>query len=140
MEFKDLINSSILAGICIFGLLSFAFIFQANNNAQVSLSNNSLINSSFGQLQGNLTDSYATTSSQKENFEKEQPTIGTDSFIFTTIISTGTKVTSIMVNMLNILTKLIGQTLGISPVIIYGIIAIITITIIFLAWRVYKQG
>lgn len=140
MELKDMISSAILTAIVLFGILSFAYYFAIDNDTSTSLFDDPEINQSFKSLQGNLTDSYSSGKSSKEGYESENPTLSTDSFIFSSIISTGKTFTSTMTNIFNITLGLIFSKLGLSPILIGGIVAILMVLIIFLAWRVVKQG
>lgn len=138
--FKGLIITTLLIGLCVFGMLSWAITFQIDNNADQTLLDNPSINDSYSNLYTHLNDAQGTSESQREGFEQEVPTLGTDSFLFSSIIGAVKTFTSTISNIFSVTFVFIGSALGISPVVIGVFVAIIIITAILLAWRVAKVG
>lgn len=148
MGFKDILIGTLIVGLCLFALVNFGIQTQVDNNSTLRLTDNYLLNDSFGDLNSelgsNLSGSQSLAESQREGFETEIPTEGDDNFKFKSIISTGKSFTGMLRNLYNVIFGLIFKSLGINTGagrIIFGTIAtIIIITIIFLLWRAYRSG
>lgn len=138
--FKEFIIATLLIGVCIFAMLGFVVTFQVNNHANGTIMDNPTINRTYSNLYTNLASSQGTAESQRTGFEKEVPTVGTDSFLFSSIIGAVKTFTSTIANVFSIIFVYLGSVLGISPVVIGVFVAIIIISVILLAWRVAKVG
>jgi len=138
--FKGLIITTLLIGLVIFAMLSWALTFQLSNNADETLLDNPSINKTYSNLYTHLDSAQGTSESQRTGFEQEVPTVGTDSFLFSSIIGAVKTFTSTIANIFSVTFVYIGSVLGIHPVVIGVFVAIIIITAILLAWRVAKIG
>jgi len=140
IEFRNLIILGLLTGLFIFALVNISISLTNENNVNNTLLENEAINKSFGYLQSNLSDSQSKSETSKTGFEVENPTVGTDSFLFSSIISAGKVFTGMWRGVYDITFSLFTETLGINPVVMGVITSILLITIILLAWSLYKSG
>lgn len=138
--FQDFFNKWILVTLVVFSLLAFIISFQLTNNVPDKISNNSLINGSYSDLNANLNSLRDKSQTQKTLFETENPTTGFGSILLFSIISSGKVFNSMIIGTFNILIKLPAVVLGVDPVVFAIISTVIIITIILGLWIVYKLG
>lgn len=139
-KFRHIFITFALFGLLVFSLMSFIIKVQTDNNAENPLLDNKIINSSYYQLQSNLTSAEEDANQQKGIFEEETPTISFGSLVFTTITSIGKVFSGIIMSVYNLLIKLPMSILGVSPLIAGVISTILIILIILGLWEVYKLG
>jgi len=128
-----------MLGVLVFAIMSFIIISQNNNNVNVSdrLTNNTLINESYGDLENRLNQQ--TSSENALNALEEVPPqdyVG-DLDVASTVSATRTA-RSIITGLWNIYVKLPMVILGVDPA-VAG--AITTILLIFMAigiWAIWK--
>jgi len=129
-----------LTGLIIFAFISFALILQQDNDAEEYLTDDPIINKSFGKLETDLSAFENNASGQRSVFEKENPTITFGSLIFYSIISAGKVFTSFLIGIYNIIIVIPASILGVNSV-VFSVLGGLTITIIILAlWYLYKIG
>ncbi len=140
--FSTLFTNSLLAGFIVFSILAFGSFLQAENDVSTEdqFTNNTLIGSTFGKLQTNLNGLRDESQSQKQLFEKENPTGGFGSILLFSIVSSGRIFGSSIVEILNIITILPVVILGIDPIVVGVIMTLIAVSLIFGLWAVYKLG
>ena len=140
VEFRNLIVTALLGGLFLFALINASIFMTTNNNANNTLLDNEAINSTFGQLESDLKTTQNSAEEAKTGFEEESPTIGTDSFLFNSIIGAGKIFTGMWRNMYNLTFGLVSETIGISPIVLGTLTTILLMTITLLAWSLYKTG
>ena len=140
MAFKELWINYALVGLLVFSLLAFIVQFQTDNSQSETILENPLVNKTYMGLQTNLSTFGSTSQGQRGTFEAETPTDSFGSLIIFAIVSSGKIFSSMLIGIFNILIFLPASVLGISPVVVSVLSAIIIITIIFSLWRVYKAG
>jgi len=136
---KNILSRMIMLGVLVFAIMSFIIISQNNNNVNVSdrLTNNTLINESYGDLENRLNQQ--TSSENALNALEEVPPqdyVG-DLDVASTVSATRTA-RSIITGLWNIYVKLPMVILGVDPA-VAG--AITTILLIFMAigiWAIWK--
>lgn len=139
-ELKSLLFAAILTAVFFFAIVNFGVTLTNNNNVNNTLLDNSVFNETFNSLENNLSNVQDTAQGQRENFEEETPIIGTDAFLFTSIIGAAKTFGSMMIKMYDLTFGLLGQVLGISPIIIGVFTGMLLILLIFLTWRFIKTG
>ncbi len=140
MDFKNLVFIFVFAGIYIFAMMSFAVNLTNDNNVNNTLMESQAVNSTFGNLEAQLQAVPDNANGSKSAFEQETPTLGTDSFLFGSIISAGKTFTTMITGVFNLMFGLISETLGVSPIILGVFSGLLLITIILLGWKLYKTG
>lgn len=129
-----------LAGLLILSILLFTLTLQQDNNATDLLTDNTLMNESIGDLQGDLGGMRDKAQAQRELFEEEKPTSGFGSLILFSIVSSGKVVTGMTFGIFNVLIKLPMILFGVDPIIASVISTILIISFIFGLWVLYKLG
>lgn len=140
MEFKDIFITSILIGIGIFALIGFLFGFTYNNNGEVNILDDPIYSQLNSSLSIELSGSSGTAQAQKEALDVDNPIIGTDSFLFTTIINSGKIFSNGITAIWNLTLGALINKLGVNTVIISGFVSIILVVIVLALWSLWKTG
>lgn len=140
VKFEELFIQFALGTLLIVSIFAFGISLQSDNNATETIRNNTLLNSSFGQLQEDLGGMSGQTQTQRELFEEETPTAGFGSLILFSIVSSGKVFTGITIGTFNVLIKLPMVLFGVDPIVSSVLSTILVVMIIFGLWFVYKLG
>lgn len=139
-EFTDLFKNMMWIGLIVFSVMAWGNLFQQENNVAVEdqFTNNTLIGSSFGQLNSQLASARNSSQSQKVLFETENPTAGFGTFLLYSVLSAGRVFNSIIVGIFNIFTSLPVVVLGLDPIVVSIFSTLLVVAIIFGLWEAYK--
>lgn len=138
MAFKDTVIKLMVIGVLFLSILSWVIVTQTDNDPTFLITNNSLINNSYGELLDNLNSAQSQGDLASENFANETPTSALGFVTVTSIVSPVRIFRSLSVGTYNILIKLPAQFLGIPEAIQAVISAIITLLLILGAWFMWK--
>lgn len=139
-DIKSILINMAMLGILVFGLMAFILTVQVDNSVDSSsrITNNSLINSSYSDLESTLEQSQ-DDSQLSLNASEQIPS--TDSIgdldVSSTISATRTAKT-IVIGLWNIYVKLPMVILGVDPVVASIISSILIILIIIGIWAIWK--
>ncbi len=139
-SFREVFITFSLIGLFVLATLSFGIKLQQDNSVSDTILNNSQINRTLDRLQSNLTDVSNQTQQQRQNFESEIPERGFGSLLIFSIVSVSQKFTATIIGVYNILIVLPASILGIPPEVIGVLGSILIVSLILLAWRVYRVG
>ena len=137
---REVFISFALLGMFVFATISFIVATQTENNLESTILENAVINKTFINLETNLSDFRTQTQTQKESFEGEIPERGFGSLIIFAIVGVGQKFTGLIMTVYNIVIVLPASILGVSPVVIGVMTAILLVSVVLLGWRVYRVG
>lgn len=138
MDFKKTFISIALLGLIVFGIMSFAIIFQANNDATERLTDNQIINNTYNSLYSNLSSSQTAANEQNSVFGNVTPTESYGEVQIDSVVSPTKAFKSLILGTYNILIKLPQQILGVSPVVTAVISAILILLLIIGIWAILK--
>ena len=138
-DIKSILTNMVVLGILVFAIMSFIIIIQndANMDAEDMITNNSLMNDSYGNLANNLSKQDSAEASLN-SLEDVPPTSYVGDLDVASVVSTTRTARAMVVGLWNIYIKLPQIILGVSPVVAS---AITTILLIFLAigvWAIWK--
>jgi len=139
-SFMSYIISVVLVALFAFALISFGVQLADDNSTNVSILNNNAINRSYENLEYNLSSVRDNAESQQESFFKDIPIIGEASLILGSLAGIVRVFFNSLTSFYTLFVTLISETLGIPSLILDGIVAIILISMVLLAWRVYRAG
>ena len=139
-SFRGTFITFALIGLLVFATISFVFGFQRDNEIDETILENPIINSTFNRLGTNLSSFGSDTQTQRATFESEVPERGFASLIIFSVVSFAQKSTGLVVAVYNVLIISPASILGISPVVFSVLNAIFLLSLILLAWRVYRVG
>jgi hypothetical protein len=139
MEFRNLIVSFLLVGLVAVAMIAFAFKLQEQNNIN-SLATSPTIGATYGNLSNALGGGSADAQDQKESFDSDPTSQSFGGIIFTTIISAGRTFGDSVLLIYNIIAGGIGSTLGISSNVLAVFSTILIVSLILLAWSLYRLG
>jgi len=139
-SFREIWTTFIIIGVLMFSMISFIVISQQNNDVENTILENPLINSTFVNLEQNLSVLEADTETQRDSFESEIPERGFGSLIIFSIVGITQKFTGLLIGIYNIFIVLPSSILGISPVVTSAMSSILLVSLLLLGWRVYRIG
>ncbi len=140
VNFYELFVSFMMIGLVVTGIFAFSIGFQDENDVSDTITQNTIINNSFTDLQSQLGGLRDKSQTQKALFESENPTGGFGTILLFSIVSSGKVFNSMIVGVFNTLITLPAVILGVDPVITSVISTLLLITIIISLWIVYKLG
>lgn len=139
-SFREVFVTFALIGVFVFAGISFIVTTQLDNDVENTILENEVINKTYTNLETDLGDFGSETQTQKESFESEIPERGFGSLIIFAIIGVGQRFTGMITGVYNIFIVLPASILGISPVVIGVLSAMLMVSLILLVWRLYRTG
>ena len=139
-SFRELFIQFSLISLFVFSTIGFVANFQAENGASSSILDNELINSTFGDLADSISEQQDSANSSQEAFDADIPAPGFGSLIIFAIVGVAQTFTSLIAGVWNILIILPLSFLGLPSAVANVLGSILSVTLIFLAWRVYRVG
>jgi hypothetical protein len=138
--FKNTFITFIIAGLFVFALISFVVIFERDNAINDGIINNSVINSTYVDLNDRISSGEADINNQNVVQDAESPTISSGDFNLFSIIGLGKTAKGIVVGVYNVIIVIPSRLLGVPQIVISTLTIILIITLILFAWRLIKQG
>jgi hypothetical protein len=138
MDFKGIFINLMVVGVLVLSIMSWIIITQQDNNTAQLITNNSIINDSFGALTVNLGSAQDIGDSAQSTFGNITPTESYGIVAVTSIVSPTKLFRSLIVGTYNILIELPIKILGVSPAIAGVIDAILFLLIILGIWAIWR--
>lgn len=138
MDFKKTFINFALLGLVVFGIMAFAITIQNDNSSTERLSNNELINDTYGTLGTNLGNSQSIADEQNSVFGNVTPTESYGEVQIDSVVSPTKAFKSLILGTYNILIKLPSQILGVSPIVTAILSAILIMILIIGIWAIWK--
>jgi hypothetical protein len=138
MDLKTIYTNMIMAALLIFALMSFALIFQNDNDATEKLMDNALINDTYNDLYGNLSANQQETQTTSDVFGNFTPNENLGVWEVTPIVSPTRGFKTLTVGFYNIMVKLPMQVMGVSPIVASVISGILIFILIIGVWGIWK--
>lgn len=138
-DVKYLVIRFMLLGVLIFAIISSIIIIQVDNDvsSENRITNNSLINESYGDLESTLNQQSASENALNSLEEVPPQEYVGDLDVASTVSATRTA-RNIVVGLWNIYIKLPQVILGVSPVVASAITTILLILIAIAIWALWK--
>lgn len=140
ISFMQLFITFSIISLFVFSSISFIAQLQDENDGPSSILENDLINRTFVDLSGNISQQETDTNSSKQAFESEIPAPGFGSLIIFAIVGVTQSFTSTITSAYNIIIILPITVLGIPKQVAQILGSILMVSMIFLAWRVFRVG
>ncbi len=138
-DLKSILINTVVLGILIYAIMSFIIIIQFDSGLEQAnrITNNTLINESYGDLETSL-DQQQSSESALDALEDVPPEdyVG-DLDVGSTVSATRTS-RAIITGLWNILIKLPMVILGVSPIVASAITSIFLILIAIAIWAIWK--
>jgi len=140
--FKDMVIGGIMIMLIVFCLFMVSITFSTSNNTTDPISSNPRLAKAFNSTMYyiNQTEKTAVNNSQALTEESSNPTVTLLGFVFTSILSTGKLFKDVAVNIFNMIFTLLVEEWGINKYILSTISAVIVLTLVLGAWRMYRAG
>lgn len=129
-----------LIGLFVYAAISFIVVTQRENNVDLTILDNEIINRTYRNLEIDLSEVGTEVQGQRETFESEIPERGFGSLIIFGIVSVAQKFMGMIISIYNIFIVLPSAILGIPKIVTSVLSAILLVTLILLAWKVYRAG
>jgi len=129
-----------LIGLFVYAGISFIVTTQRENNVDLTILDNEIINRTYRNLEIDLSEAGTEVQGQRETFESEIPERGFGSLIIFGIVSVAQKFMGMIISIYNIFIVLPSAILGIPKIVTSVLSAILLVTLILLAWKVYRAG
>lgn len=139
-SFRELFITFSLISLFTFATISFVVLFQSENDSSNSILENDLINRTFTSIGGDIDDQESSSNSSKEAFESEIPERGFGSLVIFSIVGVAQSFISIITTTYNTVIVLPLTILGVPFQVAKILSSILMMSLIFLAWRVYRVG
>ena len=138
MAFKDIFIKLMLVGVLFLSIMSWIIITQTDNNQSNLITNNTLIEKSYGNLSIQLTSAQSQADIASGTFTNITPTSNLGFVTVTSIISPTRIFRGLILGTYNVLIALPAQFLGVPPVIIAVINSILVLLLILGVWFIWK--
>ena len=138
MNLKNIFINMGILGLLVFGLMAFILISQNENNVSLSITNNTLINESYGFLSSNLTGIQDSSQTTLDTFQNVTPNENLGVWQVTPIVSPTRTVKTMTVGLWNVIVKLPTTILGVSPIVTSLINGFLIVLIILGMWAWWK--
>ncbi len=139
-SFREVFIMFSLISLMVFATISFVVTLQTDNDAPSSLLENQLINNTFISLSDNISQQSVSTNTSKTAFDSDIPAPGFGSLIIFAIVGVAQGFTSTITTTYNIIIILPLGLLGIPSQVANILVSILMMTLILLAWRLYRVG
>lgn len=141
MALDKFIISGLLLGLFSLSFFMFTyFLINNNNDNNNQLLQDKSFNQTFYSINNSLNDIQTTSEEQYNSTSKEPINVGFGSLIYFSIRNAGNIFGGMVTSILNPIFNLVLGVLGVSPVVIAVFISIVLVTLIFLAWKMYRLG
>ena len=139
-DIKSILKNMVILGILVFAIMSWIIIIQSDSgmNQENMVTNNSLINDSYGDLASNLDNSKDSAQNSLNSLEDDPVTPGVGDLNPASMVSATRNARSITVGLWNILIKLPQVILGVNPIVASAINSILLILIAIGIWAIWK--
>ena len=137
-NFQETFLNFAIIGLAVFCIFAFVITSQSNNNVSNSVSSDPFFNSTYSNLRTNLNSYSNDSQTQKNNFERDNPTVTTGGLTFTSIVGAGKIFNTMIINVYNIIIVLPAVYFGVDPVVISVISGVLIVIIILTLWYLYK--
>lgn len=137
-DFKNIVGNMMIAGILVLSIYSWIIITQTNNNPGALITQNSVINKSYGNLYNNLSSAQGTGDSASSTFGNITPTQSFGIVDVTSIVSPTRLFRSLILGTFNSVIELPIKLLGVPPVVAGVIYAILILFVILGIWAIWR--
>jgi len=140
VRFQTIFSNFLFLALIVLAGMSFIVVTQSDNEALQPISQDSLFNESFSDLESNLEGLESTSNTQFGQFTAEDPKPGFGSIVLFGIVSVGKTFGSVTITVFGILIKLPLVVLGIPATTITVLFTWLVVLMLIAAWRLYKLG
>lgn len=138
MDFKSLAVNISTVGVLILAIFSWTIVTQTQNNPQNLITNNSIINSTYYELYGNLSAAQAQGDQASSTFGNITPSQSFGIVDVTSVVAPTKIFRSLILGVYNIVIELPMKILGVSPIVAGVIDALLLLFIILGIWAIWR--
>lgn len=138
MDFKNLFTTFAIVSLMVLAIFSFVISTQSSNNSANLITNNSIINDTYGNLYGNVSEFQASSDTASGTFGIAPPTSTFGIVDVASITGTTRIFRALTTGVYNILIQLPMKILGVPAIVVGLIDAIILLLIILGIWAIWR--
>lgn len=138
MEFKDVFSNVLISGILVLSIFSWIIITQQQNNPAELITNNSLINKSYGNLFSNISSAQSQGDSASITFGNVTPTQNFGIVDVSSVVSPTNVFKALLIGTYNVLIELPVKILGVPPIVAGAIDSLIILFVILGIWAIWR--
>lgn len=136
---RTFIVGFMLASLFTIAMIQFGVQFANDNNTNISIADSENIQALNLSLFEDLENAEDTSAGQRTAFEENDPQV--ESNILTeAIVFSKTVFTGVFFGMFNVIFAFSSEILGVPPIVMGTIIAILGLVLVFLGWRLIRTG
>lgn len=139
-DIKSIVKNMAVLGILVFAIMNIIIIIQSDSGMEQEnrITNNTLINDSYGFLEGNLSNSDTSTEKSLNSLEDVPPSQYVGDLTPDSVVSTTRTARALTIGLWNIYIKLPQVILGVSPVVAAAIQSILLLFLAIGIWAIWK--
>lgn len=139
---KNITINTLLIGLFIVGFITFIIQFQEETGTETRIIDNPAISKAFGNISKELNESSANAEAQRQTMidESSNPVLSLGFFVIRSILNAGAVFMNLIVGIFGYISVLMLETLGIPPIVLGTLSAILIITIVLAVWKLWKVG
>lgn len=138
MDFKGLFISLSVSALLVFAIMNFVITTQVDNNPQNLITNNSVINETYGELYNKISESQGSGDTAYQSFTNATPTQSFGVLDIVGVVSPTRIFSTVGIGFYNTIIKLPASFLGVPEEVMAMIDSILLVLIIIGAWAVWK--
>lgn len=138
MEFRSIFIGIVVVGILFLAIFQLTITTQNQNNQAQLITNNTVINQSYGGLTTQLGTAQAGSDSASNTFGQITPTQSFGIVDVTSIVSPTRTFRALLIGTYNVMIVLPAKILGVPPIVVGVIGAILMLTIILGIWAIWR--
>lgn len=139
-DFTAMFTKFSIIGLMIFGILAFIITLESDNSVENTIEGEDSISNIYDDLGNKLGSFRDNASTQKQLFDKDNPTEGFGSILLFSIVEGGKRFGGMIIGVLNTIITLPTVILGLDPIIISVIVTIFIVGLITAVWGLIKLG
>ncbi len=138
-DIKSILTNMVVLGILVFAIMNVIIVIQSDSDmdSQNMITNNSLINESYGELATSLNNQNSAENSLN-SLEDNPVTPGVGDLNPASMVSATRTARTIVIGLWNVIIKLPQVILGVSPIVAGAINSILLILIAIGIWAIWK--
>lgn len=137
-DFKKITINMMLASVFILAVFSFVIVTQQDNDVSYLITNDSIINDTYGDLYSQLDDAKGDANLSSSTFGTTTPTQSYGIVDVTSVVSPTRIFKSLILGTYNIMIQLPVKILGVPPIIVGVIDAVLILLVILGIWAIWR--
>lgn len=136
---RNYVITFVLVGLFMFSMFSFITNLQSENSAAVQIVTDPTVSNLTSSLTSGLETFDDIANEQRGGFEREEASVGLGELVFKSITGVGKVIGAVTITFYDIFGAA-ALLIGVPVIVINVLAGILVMTLVFLAWRLYRTG